>query len=319
MLDMSDTQQWTMVHSRVVSAAAADVYRLIADVTRWPAIFESCIHVQHLHRGEGAERFRQWAVVNGHVKSWTSRRTLDPAGLRIGFEREADQPPIASTGGEWTFRSLAGGRTEIVLEHHLGAVGGRQHSPAISAVVEGNSEQELAALARVAEQPHPVDDVVFSFADSMRLDVEAAQAYTFVSESDRWPDRLPHVRRVELQEGPSGVQDMVMDTVTRDGHTHTTRSIRLCFPTTRIVYKQLLPPALLIGHSGAWDFVETPGGARATATHTVAINTTRIGDLLGSGSTVADAQKYLRDVLGTNSRITLVTAAAAGTGERSTR
>jgi aromatase len=307
---MGNSRQQTTVHSRVISAPARAVYDLVADVTRWPAIFEPSLHVRHLELGEHAERFQLWALVNGQVKTWTSRRALDSRQLHIGFTQERTQPPFASMGGEWTFRSLPGNRSEVVLTHHFAVVDG-ESPDAVTTAIDRNSEKELAALGRLAALDHPVTDVVFSFEDTVHLDGAASDAYQFVYRSDKWPQRLPHVSRVVLREEPPGVQDMEMDTVTADGSAHTTRSIRLCFPGERIVYKQLVPPALLFGHSGGWTFTADPdGGSVATARHTVAINPAAISEVLGTNCTLADARDYLRAALGANSRATLAHASA---------
>lgn len=312
----------TTVHSRVVSAPAEVAYDLVADVSRWPVIFEPSVHVQHLERGAHNERFRLWASVNREVKTWTSRRELDPRLLTIGFRQERTQPPFATMGGEWVFRPVSKRRTEVTLTHRFSAVDGDALA-SVTAAVDHNSDKELAALGRLAQLGHPVADLVCSFTDTVRLSGSAAEAYRFVDRSDEWPARLPHVRRVELRRQPAAgsdaadaelpdfeIQDMEMDTVTGDGSSHTTRSIRLCFPDRHIVYKQLVPPALLFGHSGAWRFTEEPGGAVATATHTIAINPAAVPDVLGSGSTIADAKAYLRAALGANSRATLLHAGA---------
>lgn len=298
-------------HSLVVAAPAESLYGLVADVTRWPVIFAPSLHVQHLERGEREERFRLWALVNGEVKSWTSRRELDGAGLRIAFRQERGQAPVASMGGAWRFTRLPGGRTEVVLEHDFTAVDDDPDSVEwITRAVDRNSPVELAALARVAEQDHPVDDLVFSFSDVVRLPGAAADAYAFVHRSDAWPDRLPHVRRVVLREDEPGVQHMEMDTVTGDGSAHTTESVRLCFAPSSIVYKQLVPPKLLFGHSGSWTFEDAADGAVVTARHTVAIDPDAVAEVLGEGRTVADAAAYLREALGRNSRATLSHAGA---------
>lgn len=306
---MSNSRQQTTVHSHVISAPAQAVYDLVADVTRWPAIFAPSLHVHQLEFDKHAERFQLWALVNGKVKTWTSRRTLDSRQLHISFEQERTQPPFASMGGEWTFRALPGNRSEVVLTHHFTTVDG-ESLDAVTAAVDHNSEQELAALGRLAQLEYPVTDVVFSFEDTMRLGGAASDAYQFVYRSDEWPQRLPHVTRVALREGPPGVQDMEMDIVTADGSAHTTRSIRLCFPAERIVYKQLVPPALLFGHSGGWTFTAGPDGAVATARHTVAINPAAIPAVLGTNRTLADARDFLRTALGANSRATLALAGA---------
>ncbi|MEU7587824.1 aromatase/cyclase [Micromonospora sp. NPDC049230] len=298
------------VHSRVVAAPAATVYGLVADVSRWPVIFEPSIHVHHLERGDGHERFQLWATVNGEVKTWTSRRTLDPRALRITFRQEHSQPPVTSMSGEWIFRPQPDGGTEIVLVHEFSVAGGERQVALLEQALDANSERELAALGRIGELGHPVDDLVFTFSDEVELPGAAADVYDFVYRSDRWPDALPHVRRVVLREEEPGIQDMEMKTVTGDGSTHTTRSVRVCLPGERIVYKQLVPPALLTGHSGSWLFSERPGGSLVVAEHTVAINPAAITSVLGAGKTVADARSFLREALGRNSRATLTYAGA---------
>jgi aromatase len=251
-------------------------------------------------------------VVNGEVVDWTSRRELDRPGLRIAFAQERSFPPVTAMDGDWTFRPLADGRTEIVLRHRFAVDGDRRALERVAAGVDHNSEKELAALERVAAQGHPVDDVVLTFADTVPLPQGTASAYRFVAESDRWPTRLPHVRRVTLRRPGPGVQDMEMETVTQDGGVHTTRSLRLCFPEeNRIVYTQLRPPSVLLGHSGSWVFTGGPL-PQAVATHTVVIDAKRVPQLLGPDATLADARAHLRTVLGANSRATLG-AASAGT------
>jgi aromatase len=292
-------------HTLISSAPARVLYDLAADVTRWPAIFAPSVYAHHLERGDRTERFQLWAVVNGEVKTWTSRRSLDPDALRIRFDQEVSAAPIASMGGDWIFRERPDG-TEIVLLHDFSAVDDDPEKVGwITAALDRNSPGELAALARIAELGHPLPDVVFSFTDTVHLAGTAADAYQFVYCSDLWPERLPHVDRVVLKESEPGIQDMTMDTVTADGSAHTTRSIRVCVPGERIVYKQLVPPTLLLGHSGRWVFADLGDGAVVTAEHTVAINPATVTEVLGAGATLADARRFVRDALGANSRATL--------------
>jgi ribosome-associated toxin RatA of RatAB toxin-antitoxin module len=304
-----------MVHTRVVAASREVLYGLVADVTRWPVVFGPSLHVHYLERGDTAERFQLWARVNDEVKTWTSRRTLDPVGFSITFEQERSQAPILSMGGEWVFTSLPGGLTEVVLKHHYSAASA-EDAEWIATAVDRNSEAELAALGRVAELGHPVDELIFTFSDVVTIDGTAADAYDFVHRSDLWPERLPHVGRVHLVEDEAGNQDMEMDTITADGSAHTTRSIRLCFAGESIVYKQLKPPKLLFGHSGAWSFADADGGAVVTAQHTVAINPEAVREVLGAEATVADARAYLRDALGGNGRATMTHAGAYAQARR---
>ncbi|MGK8500936.1 aromatase/cyclase [Nocardia asiatica] len=293
-----------LTHSKVVQAAPEVVYGLVADVTRWPVIFEPSVLVRHLHRGPEEERFQLWATVGGTVRNWTSRRVLDAGQRRIVFEQERSQAPIASMGGGWSFREIAPGTTKVTLDHHFTVVDGVDPEQ-VAASVDRNSESELTALARIAELGHPVNEVIHTFADTVTLDCSAAEVYDFVYHSERWPEHVPHVSRIELTEDSEGAQLMEMDTVTAGGIPHTTKSIRVCFPGLRIDYKQLVPPAILFGHSGAWEFDDRPDGAVVTARHTVAINPAAAREILGADTDLADARAYLTDALSANSRNTL--------------
>ncbi|MBF6297098.1 aromatase/cyclase [Nocardia amamiensis] len=296
-----------MTHTKVVQAAPEVVYDLVADVTRWPVIFAPSVLVRHLHRGPDEERFRLWATVNGAVKNWTSRRVLDAEQRRIAFEQERSQAPIASMGGSWSFREVGPGATKVTLDHHFTVVDGADHEQ-VATAVDRNSETELAALARIAELGHPVEEVVHTFEDTVTLQCSAAEVYDFVYHSERWPEHVPHVSRIELTEDDDGVQLMEMDTVTAGGIPHTTKSVRVCVLGERIDYKQLLPPAMLFGHSGAWEFADGPDGAVVTARHTVAINPDAAREILGVETNLADARAYLTEALSTNSRNTLLCA-----------
>ncbi|NKY25914.1 aromatase/cyclase [Nocardia gamkensis] len=293
-----------MSHTRVVQAAPDVVYRLVADVTRWPVIFEPSVLVRHLHRGPDEERFRLWATVGGAVKNWTSRRVLDAGQRRIAFEQERSQAPIASMGGGWSFRQIGPGTTKVTLDHHFTVVDGADAAQ-VAASVDRNSVVELAALARIAELGYPVDEVIHTFEDTVTLECSADEAYDFVYHSERWPEQVPHVGRIELTEDAEGVQLMEMDTVTAGEIPHTTKSIRVCVPGERIDYKQLVPPAILFGHSGAWEFADGPDGAVVTARHTVAIHPGAAREILGANTDLADARAYLTEALSGNSRNTL--------------
>ncbi len=296
--------QETVVHALDCTAPASILYELVADVSRWPTIMPPFIHVQYLDRSDTDERWQAWGLVGDQVRTWVSRRHLDPERGRITFEQESTDGPFAYMGGQWNFEQRDDG-SHVVLQHRFTPKGDSAERDKVVAAVDSNSMRDLAALCQLATLGHPIDELVFSFSDQLRLPVSAADAYSFVHRSDLWPELLPHVSRVTLSEPRAEVQFMEMDTVTGDGQAHTTQSIRLCFPPGTIVYKQLLPPSLLLGHSGAWDFGEDDAGTVVAGRHSVAINPAAVGAVLGSGCTLADAREYLREALGANSRATL--------------
>ncbi len=282
-------------HHIEIDADPEVVYTHIADVTRWPAVFGPTVHVELLEQSAGAERFQMWAVTNDEVKTWTSARTLDPVRRRITFRQERTQAPTASMGGEWIFEAAGAGRTRVLLRHDYTAIDDDTERVAwIERALDHNSAAELGSLKEVAEAGNP-DELIFTFTDTVTAATTPDAAYAFIDRADRWPGLLPHVRRVELREDQPGVQLLEMETVAGDGPAHVTRSYRVGRAPGWMAYKQIVPPAVLRGHAGAWLFEPTPSGVAITARHTVML---RPGAAPGLRASV-------RTALGGNSLATL--------------
>jgi C7-C12 aromatase (ARO/CYC) len=119
-------------------------------------------------------------------------------------------------------------------------------------------------------------------------------------EADKWPARFPHVTSLSLEEHVPNIQFFDMGTKTPEGRSHMTRSVRICLRPKKIIYKQIQTPPLLSAHTGHWVFEEIPEGVIAKARHTATIRPDALS-VLGEGTTVRDARKYLRTVLSANS------------------
>nr|QOP59274.1 cyclase/dehydrase [Nocardiopsis sp.] len=291
-------------HTSVIQAPAEDVYRLIADVQDWPLIFPPSVHVEHESRSGQEEVIRIWATANGLPKTWTSRRRLDPRGMRVDFRQVVSSPPVASMGGAWTVEALAGGRSLVRLSHDYRALD-QADLDWIDQAVDRNSESELDALKRSAEAGLRGNRTRLTFEDTVRAKGRAEDLYAFVNDAGLWRERLPHVARVVLTEDTPGLQTLEMDTRSQDGSVHTTESVRVCFPYERIVYKQLRVPPLMTLHTGAWSFTQEGEEAVVTSRHTVVINEARIGPLLGADKSLEDARDFVRSALGRNSLATM--------------
>jgi aromatase len=294
-------------HDVTVAAPATAIYGLIADVGNWPRMFPPTVYADYVERSETDERIRIWATANGEVKNWTSRRRLDPAALRVEFRQEVSSPPVAAMGGTWIVEPLADDRARVRLLHDYSAVGDDPAGLAwIEQAVDHNSTSELAALKASAEiLVGAGTELLTSFEDSVRITGSAQDVYDFINEADRWQERLPHVSRVALREDTPRLQLLEMETKTADGSSHTTTSVRVCFPHARIIYKQIAVPALMSLHTGYWLFAQDGPTVTATSQHTVIINTTNITAVLGEGAGIAEARSFVRDALGANSRATL--------------
>jgi aromatase len=305
-------------HEITVAAPAPVVYHLIADVQNWPRVFPPTIHAERVDGTPAQERIRIWATANGEPKNWTSRRTLDAEGLRIAFRQEVSSPPVAAMGGTWVLEPLADDRCRVRLLHDYRAVDDDPGKLAwIDQAVDRNSQAELAALKASAEwAAGPADGRGLSFEDTVQIEGDIKDVYDFLNEAQLWQQRLPHVARVRMTEDTPGQQVLEMDTRTRDGKVHTTKSVRVCFPYTRIVYKQTVLPALMTLHTGCWDLAASGDGVAATSQHTVMINAANIASVLGAQAGLDEAENFVRNALSTNSLATLRHAKEYAEGRR---
>lgn len=294
--------QHEVEHTITVAAPAKEVYRLIADVTNWPQLFPPTVHVEYLDRGETTERLQIWATANGAAKSWTSRRELWEEDLRIEFRQERSAPPVGAMGGTWLIEEAASAECRVRLFHDYRAIDDDPASAEwIAQAVDRNSRAELAALKANAELAVRRSELVMTFEDTVPLEGPARAAYDFVNEAQLWRQRLPHVARVELHEDTPGLQLLEMDTRTKDGATHTTKSVRVTFPPERIAYKQVVVPALMTVHTGLWTFTDGSASSR----HTVVLNEENITSVLGPDAGVEQARTFVRNALSANSLATL--------------
>jgi aromatase len=296
-------------HEITVQASAADVYRMLAEVENWPRLFPPSVYVHYLERNGNEERIRIWATANGEAKNWTSRRVLDPDGLTIRFWQEISAPPVAEMNGTWILEPIGEAETRLRLLHEYRAIDDDPEGMTwIEKAVDTNSRAELPALKDSVERATKAMELTMSFADTVRVKGSAKDVYDFINEANLWRERLPHVASVSLAENTPGVQVLRMDTLTKDGSTHTTESVRVCFPHYKIAYKQTTLPALMTLHTGYWLFEQDPmdrDAVLATSQHTVVINEANITAVLGPDADVARARDFVRAALSGNSTATL--------------
>jgi aromatase len=303
---MSEPVTRKVAHEIKVDAPAETLYQYIAEVGNWPRLFPPTVHVEVLERGESDERIQIWATANGTAKTWKSRRELTPEKLTVRFRQEVSSPPVGSMGGTWIIEPISESQALVRLLHDYRAVDDDPEKlDWIDKAVDRNSTSELAALKTNAEAAHRAGDLLLSFADTVQVSGSSKDAYDFINEAQLWQQRLPHVAKVNLEEDTPGLQLLEMDTMTKDGSVHTTRSYRVTFPHTKITYKQVQVPALMTLHTGQWLFQENESGVAVTSQHTVVINEANIAAILGESAGVPDARDYVRKALSGNSMATL--------------
>ncbi|MFD8821931.1 aromatase/cyclase [Streptomyces sp. NPDC059605] len=304
---MSGERVHRTTHSVEVAAPAGVVYGMISNAVQWPLFFPPNVHVERLEFDGRDERLRMWAVANGQVRSWLSRRVQDPEARRIDFRQQHPQAPVESMNGSWTVQERPGGTSLLTLLHDFTVIDDRPEDVSwTQRAVDTNSTAELAQLKRLAERWTRLDELVLSFEDAVRVKGPAELVYDFLYRVGDWPELVPHVARLDLTEDAPGVQVMAMDTRTADGATHTTESVRICFPHAgRIVYKQTRTPALMEAHTGEWSVLPDESGVTVISQHNVVLREEAVERVLGEGADLAQARRYVREALGRNSTATL--------------
>ncbi|MEU9086104.1 aromatase/cyclase [Streptomyces sp. NPDC048357] len=305
---MSSTQQ-QVDHGVTIEAGLETVFELVADVARWPQFHLSAVHAEVLHTNEKGDLIQYWSLVgDSAVRTWRTVRRTDRPGGRITFAYVEADPPATEIRGEWVFTELAQDRTRVELRHHVSAPAGADLRPLLDRI-DQDAKEHLDTLRDAAQRRAELDELVLSFTDPLFVAGSIEDAYDYLYRADLWPERIPHVVGLAMTEEVPNVQFFDMDTKGPDGSTHTVRSVRICLPPNLIVYKQISLPALLDAHTGHWRFTQTPEGVIAEARHTSTLKPSALS-LLGAGTTVGGARRYLRRLLSANSMSNLRLAKA---------
>lgn len=298
-------------HEIAVDAPAQRVYEVLADVQRWPLMFDLTVHGEIAERDGQDERIRVWSATNdGAARTWTSRRHHDPEKLTIGFHPDKTRPPIGGMTGTWAVEPLTDDTCRLrILHDFFPATDDPADLDWINNALDRNTGVELAKVKARAESLD--SPVLLTFDETVEVEGSAKDVFDFLNEAQLWKERLPHVSRVSLEEETPGLQILEMDTRIKDGSVHTTRSVRVCEPSKKITYKETVLPALMTLHTGRWLIDEHgPDRVSVTSEHTVRINEERITEILGEDADLARAQDFVRNALSGNSLATLKLAKA---------
>jgi C7-C12 aromatase (ARO/CYC) len=298
---MPETQTQDVTLQVTVPAPPEAVYTVVSDLSSWPQYHPSAVHAEICERDSTGVLVQHWAVTGpSSVRTWRARWEFDPGRHLIRFVHERPPAPLTALEGAWILEPEDGG-CRVLLRHTLTyAPADHDAAQAITATLTRNARELLETARDTVTRREQLRSLVLSFEDTVFIAGAAKDVYAFLYDAAAWPDRLPHVARLDLEEPVPGVQFFDMETKAPDGSLHTTRSVRICLPDRLIVYKQTKLPALLDAHTGHWSLVETPEGVLASARHTVTIKPSALG-LLGDTATVPQARRYLRRSLSVHS------------------
>jgi aromatase len=284
-----------------VDAPAGVLYGLIADALRWPVFLPPTLHVEQLEFDGESERLRMWVTANGEIRSWTTRRVLDPVAYRVDFRQEVLPRPVTSMGGSWTVEPRGPERSLVTLSNDFAVAGdARADVDWVKRATTANSRAALDNLRQLAECWRRLDGLVLSFEDAIPVAAPIEPVYDFLYRFGDRSDAVPGATRLDIAERGPGVQLMTAELAGADGTTRTTESVRIGFPHAgRIVYKDIRDteqPALLAAHTGEWSVEPDAWGTGVTvvARHHAVLDEDGVRERYGDG---ADAVRRARDAL----------------------
>ncbi|MFJ4276046.1 SRPBCC family protein [Streptomyces coelicoflavus] len=290
-----------MAQHTEVDAPAGVLYGLIADALRWPVFLPPTVHVEQLEFDGESERLRMWVTANDEIRSWTTRRVLDPVAHRVDFRQEVLPRPVTSMGGSWSVEPRGPERSLVTLRNDFSVDGNaRADVDWVRRATTANSRAALANLRGLAERWRRLDDLVLSFEDTTRVDAPVEPVYGFLHRFGDRPDAVPGATGIDIAEQAPGVQLMTVRLNGADGTARTTESVRIGFPHAgRIVYKDVRDseqPALLAAHAGEWSVEPEPWGTGVTvvARHHAVLDEDGVRERYGDG---ADAVRLAREAL----------------------
>ncbi|MFE9454470.1 SRPBCC family protein [Streptomyces sp. NPDC006739] len=298
---MSSKRAHTAELTVPVAAPAGVVYGLLADAVHWPVLLPSYVHVERMDHDGSQELLRVWDLADGRVRPLLVRRWLRPQSRTVESVRTDPKVPGAATRGSWSVTPADGGGSLLTLRRERPAQAGPEPELATAQqAVEAEVRTRLTEVKAAAERWELLDELLLAFEDSVRVSGPAELVYDFLYRVRDWADLLPHVERTDVTEESPGVQVADLETCGWDGGgTITSRAVRLCFPSAgRIVHKDVVPPELLLGHTGEWSLVPDETGVTVVCSHAVMLRQEAVEPLLGAGATLADARHEVRAGLG---------------------
>lgn len=286
-----------------VAAPAEDVYRLLADAGNWAWIFGPFVHLDVAEGGTAGaeERVTVWSHGDGEVHRWVKHRVLHPDRLRIDYRPEQLPPTLAAMERSFVVEPVGERAARVRLVHRFRAAGSSAPD-GIRDTIDRISDAELAGVKAAAEPLAERPDLLLVFGETVHLPGRPADVYDFLWDAGAWPDRIPHVSEVQVQD-TGDAQLVAMRTAEARGGTLTTKTVRIGFPHRAIVFKQLLLPPVGRAHVVRWSLAEESGRTAVTSRHTVLVDAEGARRMLGADTDPGKAAEFVRRELTTKTRL----------------
>lgn len=147
---------------------------------------------------------------------------------------------------------------------------------------KGSSIGDVIQRIEMLKHPGAESMPLFEGAAEVFLDMKCTPqaAYQAIYEMEKWPSKLPHVKRIETLYNDGMYQEFLMDVQSDTGMIRV-RSIRRCDPQAGIFFFQPKPPVFLTHHCGGWCFEPSASGCRVTTWHDWNLEKQKAEELFG--------------------------------------
>lgn len=108
---------FSMTHCTEVSASPEKAYHLINAVDEWPEFFPPCRAARIVESNGDMILIEVSAQIGEEVRTWRSRRRIDPKKYMVHFEQVDPFPPVASMKGHWRVYAKAREACTVELVH----------------------------------------------------------------------------------------------------------------------------------------------------------------------------------------------------------
>lgn len=299
-------------HSIICEVSASEVYAIIADVSNWPKIFDSCISAVVQERVGNTEQVRIEACQNGQIVSWDTQRSYFDDIFRINFFLPVPMPFLKEMNGQWRVIQLGEQRCVLNVTRYFsliddisgireGITTHEQASELINRFIDENAASEMLAVKEFVEKK---ETTLSSFTTHYSLPFAPEEIYSLLSDIHQWPDILPHCDDMNIIYEDVRYQEFVMEIKGAGGSEHF-RSIRQCDrDTLSISYFQPEPPTMLKSHSGRWLIRASTIGTELIAEHSVHIDPERCG-ILFSDDDIQRNKQRIKTLIMKNSQTTV--------------
>jgi ribosome-associated toxin RatA of RatAB toxin-antitoxin module len=265
------------VAEAAVAAPARTVYEMLTGLETWPRLFPWILHTEPLDRDGNDDVVRYWGITDQEtIRTWVSRRHLDPGTLRMEFEQQGAVGEVARLGGSWSFDAQPDGGTRVEAVHEFELAEDAQVSPDdMAAVFHDRTRVQLARLTECAEGLAELDRRTLSFSGALSVAADPAEVYRLLADPQRWPGLVSGVVRARTEDKAPGVHFLEFTERGADGESHSGRTARLLLPPHKVVFTSLALSAGLAQHTGHWLVAPAPQGSTVTMTQTVVLNSDR--------------------------------------------